>query len=272
MAYERISDGLLDYAPCRYGTSKLVFRGPRQNVDGDFIAFLGGNETYGKFIERPFPEIVGAQLRLPTVNLGCGNAGVDVYSDDPTVLELSRRARLRVVQIPGAQNLSNRMYTVHPRRNDRFVRASRLLTVLYPEIDFTEVHFTGHLLRALNERCPERFELVTDELRNAWTARMTRFLQRIGGPTLLLWVSRRAPDALDQVLSVEPRLVTEDMLAALQPLASGIVKVVTPPAGAQAGAEGMVFSELERPAAVDLPGPSAHQVIAERVVAALEAI
>ena len=50
----------LDYLPCRYGRSKLLFRGPRRDLTAPYAAVLGGGETYGKYVARPFPALVEA--------------------------------------------------------------------------------------------------------------------------------------------------------------------------------------------------------------------
>ena len=47
MTYDAAGPAPLDYLPCRYGTSKLMFRGPRRRLEAPYIAFLGGPETYG---------------------------------------------------------------------------------------------------------------------------------------------------------------------------------------------------------------------------------
>ena len=57
MTYENLGQSALDYFPCRYGKSKLLFRGPRKRMAGEFLAMIGGTETYGKFIEKPFPAL-----------------------------------------------------------------------------------------------------------------------------------------------------------------------------------------------------------------------
>ena len=54
MAYDNLGDGALNYFPCRYGKSKLTFRGPRRRLDGHYYAVLGGTEAYGKFVPRPY--------------------------------------------------------------------------------------------------------------------------------------------------------------------------------------------------------------------------
>ena len=127
MSFEKRSAAALDYFPCHYGRSRNLFRGPRKRMEGDYIAFLGGTDTYGRFVPRPFPALVEDRLGLPCVNFGWMNAGPDAFLNDEAVLAAAQGARAVVLQVPGAQNLTNRYYAVHPRRNDRFVEASAAL-------------------------------------------------------------------------------------------------------------------------------------------------
>ncbi|WP_102224083.1 DUF6473 family protein [Acidimangrovimonas sediminis] len=271
MAYEITGGGTLDYHPCRYGQSKLVFRGPRRKLDGNFCAVLGGNETYGRFIERPYPALVEEATGLRMVNFGCMNAGVDVYLNDPGVVDLCASARVTVVQVMGAHNMTNRFYAVHPRRNDRFLRASSLLKTIYREVDFTEFHFTRHMLRALQELSPERFEVVADELKAAWVARMQLLLRRIPGKTVLLWTADHAPAAGGAAprLDREPILVDRDMIAAVAVHATETIEVISSPAAREAGNQGMVLSALDEAAASELPGPAVHAEVARALAPVL---
>ena len=91
------------------------------------MAFLGGSETYGKFIQDPFPDLVERALGMTCVNLGYMNAGVDAFIHEAEVLSLAAAAEITVIQLMGAQNMSNRLYRVHPRRNDRFLTASSMM-------------------------------------------------------------------------------------------------------------------------------------------------
>ncbi len=116
----------------------MLFRGPRKRLDQPYLAFVGGTETYGKFIEKPFPVLVEKSMRQTCVNFGCVNGGIDAFVTDKTVLDICNGADLTVVQVMGANLLSNRFFTVHPRRNDRFVQASTVLKAIYPEVDFSD--------------------------------------------------------------------------------------------------------------------------------------
>lgn len=267
MAYEQAGDGPLHYFPCRYDRSRLLFRGPRRDMSGDHIAFMGGTETYGKFLREPFPALVEAEIGLPAVNLGCVQAGPDAYLNDPGTLELTRKAAVTVVQVTGALNLSNRLYAVHPRRNDRFLRASLALQALYPEVDFTEFAFTRHLTRSLADASRDRFAAVVDELRMAWVARMITLLDRLSPPVVLLWLGFHPPprDPVDDPMADAP-LIHAGMLAALRPRVAGYVEVVASDRARAEGVRGMAFPPLEAQAAQGLPGPAVHAEAAAALV------
>lgn len=264
MAYAYPSVGALDYYPCRYGTSRLLFRGPRRDLTKAYCAVLGGTETYGKFVPHPFPALVEVDTGIPMVNLGCVNAGLDVYSGEPVLMDLALKAQMTVVQVTGAQNMSNRYYSVHPRRNDRFVRASPLLRTIFREVDFTEFHFTRHLMQTLQAVSPEKFEVVADELRAAWVARMIGLLTRIPGKTVMLWLGNDAPLPPGQRadLARDPLLIDVEMIRAVRPYVTEYVEVISSPMARAEGLNGMAYGPMEQLAALGLPGPLVHREVA----------
>ncbi|MEM9578197.1 MAG: DUF6473 family protein [Pseudomonadota bacterium] len=274
MTYDVLGAGALNYAPCRYGNSRILFRGPKRRLDLPYVAFIGGTKTYGKFVETPFPALIERDLGMTCVNFGIANAGIDVFLNDPMVLDAANGAEATVLQMFGAQNLSNRFYTVHPRRNDRFVNASPLLTSIYPEVDFSEFHFTRHMLMNLHQVSAERFGAVRQELQTAWTARMQLLLRRIEGQVLLLWFSDHEPPPnaraeLNPAECGDPMFVTREMVDALAQHAARFIEVTTSEVAREAGTEGMVFGEMEALAAHQVMGPLAHQEASQMVGEAL---
>lgn len=262
MAYEHHGDGDLDYFPCRYGASKLLFRGPRRRLEGDYCAILGGSETYGKYVPEPFPNLLEHSMGTTIVNLGYMNAGADVFMNEPVVIEACNKSRVTVIQLFGAHNMSNRFYAVHPRRNDRFLRASTLLKTIFREVDFTEFHFTRHMLLSLKRRAPEKYALVETELKAAWVARMRLLLQKISGPTVLLWLESHLPAHARDELGEDPLLVDGDMVETVRSLATEIVHVIPSVVASKAGTQGMSFAPLDGPIAAMMPGPLVHEEIA----------
>jgi hypothetical protein len=269
MTYEYPGSGGLDYAPCRYGNSKLLFRGPRRSLEGSFCAALGGSETYGKFVEKPWPSLLEQRLNVPVVNFGYVNAGVDVFANEPLVGDVSRSAKVTVVQLMGAPNMSNRFYAVHPRRNDRFLRASSLMRTTFPEADFSEFNFTRHMLCSLRDSAPKHFGQLVEEIRSAWVVRMGVLLDQISGPKVLLWLRNYHPTGDHGPLGPEPALVSAAMVDRLRAHAEVVIDVEPSSAARQARTAGMVHAAIEALAAADMPGPRVHEEVAEALAPAV---
>lgn len=273
MTYDRLGAEALDYSPCHYGGSALAFRGPTRRIDGGACLVLGGTETYGRFVERPYPALVERATGIRMVNLGCVNAGIDAFLNDPALLAEAAHGGRSVVQVTGAHNLTNRYYAVHPRRNDRFLRASAELAALYPQLDVAEVHFTRHLLAKLQERSAEHFARVAAELKSVWVRRMRQLLSQLPAPRLLLWIGEAPPPpAGDLRPGPDPLLVDAAMVAEATAAAEGYVEVVLSTAARIGPTAGMIFSPLEAAAAAEMPGPAAHAEIARALVPALRAL
>lgn len=265
MAFQRLGDKPLEYLHCEYPGSKLRFRGPQRKLEGHYAAFLGGTDTYGKFIEQPFPALIEARTGVKCVNFGWPNAGVDVYLNDIGVLMATAKASVTVLQVPCVTNMTNRFYSVHPRRNDRFLEASGTLRAIYGEVDFTEFHFVRHMLKRLKNVSEERFSTVIEEIQTAWMSRMQLLLHKIDSKVILLWMSARKPEehASQTQVEFDPICVTRKMVEMLRPMADHMIEVVAGDAIKTEGTKGMRFSELETPAAQEVLGPTVHYQVAE---------
>lgn len=202
-------------------------------IEGRFIAFLGGSETSARRVAVPYPALLERELGEPCLNFGLHNGSVEAALRDPAVLLACRQAVLTVVSVTGAGGLSNRLYSVHPRRNDRFTRPSDTLRLLMPEVDFAEICFTRHLLGTLRAVAPDRFARVRAELRTAWLARMRMLLDTIGPRVLLLWFASVPPDEEEAEdsgpLGPEPLFVSAPMLRVLEPMVRATVVVPRAP-------------------------------------------
>ncbi len=264
MSFQHTGAAALDYFPCRYGHSKLLFRGPKRRLDGAYCTVLGGSETYGKYVRTPYPALVEAELGLPVVNFGYMNAGADLFLNEPAVMDACAGARVTVIQLLGAHNMSNRFYAVHPRRNDRFLRASQQMRSIFREVDFTQFHFTRHMLAELHNQSPDKFALLVEELKAAWVARMRQMLKSIGGKSVLLWLQQPATDGLGP----DPLLIDRLMVDAIRPFAHRVLEVAPDPGS---GTHGMEFPALEAHAAALLPGPAAHAEVAAALAPVLRA-
>lgn len=260
----------LDYEYCSYGASRLAFRGPKRGLEGSYVAVLGGSQAFGKFVSVPFADALEAQLGEPVVNLGVMQAGLTLVVDDPAILPIASEARMTVIEVLGAQNMSNRFYSVHPRRNDRFVTASNALKDLFPDVDFTDFHFVGHLLSALKETGSDDFDAVVQELKTAWVRRMQLILSRIRGEKVLLWMADRHPeDEVSLSNALDPHFVDRMMLERLMTGTAGIIEVVPDSLTRSEGLVGKVFLDHQRQAAEAMPGPLFHSHVATKLAEAI---
>ncbi|MBV1895037.1 MAG: hypothetical protein KUG70_01170 [Rhodobacteraceae bacterium] len=260
MSLEVMGVGAPDELRCRYGVSKLMFRGPRRNLNDPYVAFLGGNETFGKHVQTPFAALLDDETDKNCINLGVSGAGLDAFANDPEVLNLAKNADQVVLQVLGAQSLSNRFYRVHPRRNDRFLEASPLLSAIYRDVDFTDFNFVKHMLGTLHDLSPKRFETVRDEIQQAWLSRMKLLVQTISNDVVLLWLRYHKGGDL---LGSEPLAITDAMIEQLRPSVSNVVEIPVVPSGITGEIDDMMIGQMQAPAAAHLIGPSTHRQIAE---------
>lgn len=267
MSYELKSAGALSGGTCCYAGSRLAVRGPKRDLTQPYVAFLGGTEFFGRFVETPISQVSESLLQIPCVNFSAVNAGLDTFATDEALLTLACEAELTVLQVLGAQNISNRYYRVHPRRNDRFLQAQAPLKQLFPEVDYTEFHFNKHLLTTLQALSQERFDQVRTHLQECWVERMQQVISALDGRVLLLHASYKLTNS--GAFGQEPVLVDRKMLKALQAQVLGLVEVTTATAGQVGDFDGMVMGELDLPAAQHVLGPQEHArigcVLAEKL-------
>lgn len=252
----------LDYRMAEVTGSKLQFRGPLP-IDGrPFVSILGGSEAFGRFVERPFPAILADWLETPVANLGVVQAGLSLFAGDTSVLNYASQARVAVVQLLEPTNMSNRLYHVHPRRNDRFLGVSPALREMFPSVDFAEINFTGHLIDTLRQTSSDAFDVLVDELKQAWLQRMHSLLEKIECDVMFLRITRERPS--NAVL--DPRdqtLIDNAMINKFRSDIVGVAEIALPP---EVSLEGKTFAKSERSAALGSLGPVAHAKIAEALL------
>jgi ABC-type molybdenum transport system ATPase subunit/photorepair protein PhrA len=98
---------------------------------------------------------------------------------------------------------------------------------------------------------------------------MRLVLSQISGHTVLLWAGRQTPEEAAGDLDADLGLVSREMVNKVAELATHYVEVVVSEKARDAGTEGMVFNELDAPAAQAMLGPIAHDEIAQALVPVL---
>jgi len=260
MSYQSLAAGDAAESFCQYGQSNLWFRGPPRTINEPYIACIGGAETFGRFVQRPFPAVLGARLNRPCINLGSLFCGAEALCQDPGLVQLANGAELCVLQFPDVLGQTNRFYRVHPHRNDRFVAPTQDLITLFPEVDFTEFHFVRHLISRLHTVSGPRFFEVKRELQHGWIRKLENFLSGISSPVIGLSLdigSSRFGDGRCDNVPIEPF-----MIEALSAHCIDIFRLNLRVSGEADDLEDVLFGTLQQPMAEHMIGPSAHRSIA----------
>lgn len=259
----------LSYEPVTYGCGRSLFRGPERSIGAGDVVAIGGTQTFGKFIARPWPERLEHRLHRAVVNLGSVNAGIDLFLHVPELITQVHRADAVVLEVFGAAHLSNPYFTVHPLRNDRVVAANGPLRRLYPDVDFSEVAFLRHMLGLLQKKDEKRFRLMVSVLQKVWLERMEVLLAALDRPVVALWLGDGPPARQAMAFGTDPLFVSRGMMDRVAPRLAGIVEVTPGPEARTPDKPGRVFGPLDQGAAETVFPPAIHEDIAEAVVPVL---
>lgn len=268
MSIFKTDDPMFDYDTYVFGRTHQVFRGPMPDLRRPYIVSIGAAHTFGRFTNHPFPSLVEQDMGCPVVNFGADGMGPEFFLNDPDILHVINGARLCIVEVMSARAMSNRMYTVHRRRNERFVQPSGLLRGLYPDVDFREFAVVQGMLRRLNAIAPDRFRLLQNEIQNAWIARVQSLLNAIEVPKILFWFAGREPDDKPPIDSNQmrwkyPQFVDGPMIDTVMSFADRYVESIStvglPQDLTQAG-KPVLFQPAGEPITrnIDLPSPEMH--------------
>jgi hypothetical protein len=282
MAEIQIDDPLFDYKIYRFGRRRQIFRGPQPDLRGDYVCFLGGQHTFGRFAEQPYPTLVGEDLVVGSLNLGTDGAGPGFFLSDPEILRAVNGSQACVIQAMSASAISNRMYSVRPRRNARLSGVSDLLTGLFPDVDFDKFSFVHGMLRHLARTDEDRFRLVLNEMKNAWIGRMQTLLNSAETKTVLFWFSQRSPDdgeadAPTSPADKYPHYVDRAMIDAVKGAADFYIECTTSvglPHDLRVDGRTVLFRPSGEPidSNRELPSPEMHQQAADALLPVLERI
>ncbi len=251
----------------RIGGARLPIRPVPKVLRRDYVVFLGSDDTYGCHLSYPFTELIEDATGIQTVNLGCVGARVDAFQQNEGILEMCRGARLVFVEAVGAEAMSNRLYRVDVRNNQRLIRVTKYLKALYEAVDFSGIETVGELLTVLAQMSEEKLYFVRLELHMAWVARMRTLIRQIGVPVILLWLADHEPfyAATGGTIFRDPLFVDRTMLEALRQEVVDIIEITA--------TKDEVFSTgagAEEPAST--PIGSLGQVYHERVAAELSPV
>jgi Domain of unknown function (DUF6473) len=208
--YQRIDGHFIDYELYELPRVRGSFRGPP--VDGeDYVACLGGAQTFGRFVQKPFPKLLAETLGISALNLGRGGASPTFPLSDPALLDYVNRARLVIVQVFSGRSQSNSLFQI--------VGHGMVGVNLANRSEASADEFYSWLLGQDKELARK----IIAETRENYVRSMTQLFDAIVKPKILLWFSVRKPDyqeeltsSLHRLWAEFPQLVNRPMMDQLQ--------------------------------------------------------
>lgn len=187
LSYQTRDYAAFDYEHWGHDLFAEGLRGPRPSnaalETGAFVASLGAAQTYGRFVYRPYAQIVAEEKGLAVANLATGGAGPKFYLNQPDLLDIANRSRLCLIQVMSGRSADNSV--LHDPKGLSRLQWRDSGTRVVPDDAFR------HLIGTRSEA---EVRAIVQETRDAYVADMKDLLAKIAAPKVLVWISVRSPD------------------------------------------------------------------------------
>ena len=198
---------------------------PRPLKRGEYFTTIGAAQTFGRFVDDPFPAQLSRSLGTKAFNLASSAAAPSFFYSNEQILNYVNESKFCVVQVTAARSCGNSRYNNHKTHKNVFQETR--LGEDAPFINENEIY--RDLWKA--GRVDEAVQLI-DESKATWIQEMNTLLHKIHVPTILLWLSERTPEYEPNRKSYPayagpfPQYVDREMIDAVRDQASHYVEVV----------------------------------------------
>ena len=243
------------------------YRGPAIDLTKPYVACIGGAQTFGRFVQTPFPHQLSERLGCQVLNLGLGGAGPR-FALLPKVLPLLQGARLVVVQMFSGRSASNSIVdnSLRGRNGGRDQRTGDWVST---EQVFRQVFESGDR---------DAMERLVEETRTDYVETMVELGRELTCPSVLLWMSRRKPryelkwDDMFGIMRHYPQLIDDKCLEQIIPAYDEFVDATSEAGlpqrlwqadesveGTFRGEDGFLYNGY-------YPSPESHELVTEPLV------
>jgi hypothetical protein len=219
--YQNDDARLYDYQLWDIGN--LLARGPAIDLSKPYFSAVGAAQTFGRFVDYPFPSALGAALDIQVLNLGMSGAGPSFFLERSHLIELINKGRFAIIQMFSARSLSNTYAITGANQGTLILRCEPDQPAQFAEIVYQKLLETLSPLDLVRLRVENRMVYISE---------MKTLLERIKVPKILLYWSTRTPNYREATTDLSaywgafPHFVNNDVVHALSPMADEIVEVV----------------------------------------------
>lgn len=179
ICYVKTDTKLIEYPTYYY--KKMEFRGEEPNLNKEFIACLGSAHTFGRYIERPFPDLLQDNLNMQVLNLGRPAGQPYLCCTENNLLDLVNKSKLCIIQVFSAR-FSNNSEVRYIGHNHFEYNGTEIPTMEY---------WKGKLSKYNNNA-----EKMIQESIETYIKDMKELFDKIKVPKILFWFSKRKPGSL----------------------------------------------------------------------------
>ncbi len=185
--YQKADLDFIDYKMYELPGIKGMWRGPTCQEKlriGQYTTCLGAAQTFGRFCEHPYPELLSEELKFPVVNLGAGGVGASNFLI-PELIKFVNNGSFCIIQVMSGRSAPNCYFNSLSGQN-AFGLDKRNLG---------PAAFAAKVIQYCIDNKSEQFvKNLVAEMRWAWIRQMFLLAKRIKVPKILVWFSTRLPD------------------------------------------------------------------------------
>ena len=187
--YQTADEEIIDYEFWELPGIDGSCRGPKVDLERPYFSCIGAAQTFGRFVQEPYPTLLARTLDAQALNLGFSGVGPSFFLGRPKFFDFINNGKFCIVQMLSGRSISNSVFEVSPanqglsrrkdvnaRQNDRFLLAQ---------------HAYEEYLRTASQ---EELQALREEIRQRYVELMKELLAKIKIPKVLLYFSRRAPN------------------------------------------------------------------------------
>ena len=219
--YQDCDAHIIDYEIYQLPGIDGVFRGPPIKSE-EYVACVGAAQTFGRFVQTPFPRLISRTLGIDALNLGRGAAGPAFFLSNPRLMEYINRARIAIVQVLSGRSQSNSLFSIVGNG----MHGINL-------VDGRELS-ADQFYTWLMGQDAQLAQKIVAETRENYVLAMTQLLDAIKPPKILFWFSVRSPEyqehlklPLGRLWGEFPQFVNRAMLDQLRSRADAYVECIS---------------------------------------------
>jgi hypothetical protein len=227
IGYQRTDRNVLDYKLWYLKDIPFALRGPRRWTGSrPYFVFVGAAQTFGRFAQNPYPELVSSWMGMEHINFGFAGAGPELFLRHKPLLEQINQSSICFLQVMSGRSVSTKLLTA-------VGNGGSLQFNQGPLAGKTMVaHDAYHELLKSYPR--EQVVEQVNEARIQWVKAYEQLIAEIRVPIVLVRISSAPPPKSDDFSSAHkllgpfPQLIGEQQLGRLASAVSRLIDCVLP--------------------------------------------